>query len=120
MRKRRILTWLRELERDGGTAKVRAVLDEVLEAYPGPEHAGIAEAFALWAVGAARMWGRSEEELSKITNLTEARDMYTQIEEEMRGCGRRATGKAAGTKPRPSCARWPRSSARTRPRNCRA
>ena len=29
------------------------------------------------------MWGRSEEELSKITNLTGARDMYTQIEEEM-------------------------------------
>ena len=83
MRKRCILTWLRELERDGGTAKVRAVLDEVLEAYPGPEHAGIAEAFALWAVGAARQWGRSEEELSKITNLTEARDVYTQIEEEM-------------------------------------
>ena len=83
MRKRRILTWLRELERDGGTGKVRAVLDEVLEAYPGPEHAGIAEAFVLWAVGAARTWGRSEEELSKITNLTEARDMYTQIEEEM-------------------------------------
>ena len=83
MRKRRILTWLRELERDGGTGKVRAVLDEVLEAYPGPEHAGIAEAFALWAVGGARTWGRSEEELSKITNLTEARDMYTQIEEEM-------------------------------------
>ena len=83
LRKRRILTWLRELERDGGTGKVRAVLDEVLEAYPGPEHAGIAEAFALWAVGAARKWGRSEEELSKITSLTEARDMYTQIEEEM-------------------------------------
>ena len=83
LRKRRILTWLRELERDGGTGKVRAVLDEVLEAYPGPEHAGVAEAFALWAVGAARTWGRSEEELSKITNLTEARDMYTQIEEEM-------------------------------------
>ena len=61
MRKRRILTWLRELERDGGTGKVRAVLDEVLEACPGPEHAGIAEAFALWAMGAARKWGRSEE-----------------------------------------------------------
>ena len=83
LRKRRILTWLRELERDGGTAKVQAVLDEVLEAYPGPEHAGIAEAFALWAIGAARMWGRSEEELSKITSLTEARNVYTQIEEEM-------------------------------------
>ena len=83
LRKRRILTWLRELERDGGTAKVRAVLDEVLEVYPGPEHAGVAEAFALWALGAARQWGRSEEELSKITDLTEARDMYTQIEEEM-------------------------------------
>ena len=83
MRKRRILTWLRELERDGGTGKVRAVLDEVLEAYPGPEHAGIVQAFALWAIGAARKWGRSEEELSEITNLTEARQMYTQIEEEM-------------------------------------
>ena len=82
LRKRRILTWLRELERDGGTEKVRAVLDEVLEAYPGPEHAGIAQAFVLWAVGAARSWGCSEEELSKITNLAEARDMYTQIEEE--------------------------------------
>ena len=69
--------------RDGGTAKVRAVLDEVLAAYPGPEHAGNAEAFALWALGAARQWGRSEEELSEITNLTEARQMYTQIEEEM-------------------------------------
>ena len=92
LRKRRILTWLRELERDGGTEKVRAVLDEVLEAYPGPEHAGIAQAFVLWAVGAARSWGRSEEELSKITNLTEARDMYTQIEEEkarLRDEGRR-------------------------------
>ena len=54
MRKRRILTWLRKLERDGGTAKVRTVLDEVLEAYPDPEHAGVPEAFALWAVGAAR------------------------------------------------------------------
>ena len=83
LRKRRILTWLRELERDGGTAKVRAVLDEVLEAYPGPEHVEIAEAFALWALGAARQWGRSEDELSKITDLTEARAMYTQIEEEM-------------------------------------
>ena len=83
LRKRRILTWLRELERDGGTGKVRAVLDEVLEAYPGPEHAGVPEAFALWALGAARQWGRSEEELSKITNLTEARDVYTQIDEEM-------------------------------------
>ena len=50
---------------------------------PGPEHAGIAEAFALWAMGAARKWGRSEEELSKITSLPGARDMYTQIEEEM-------------------------------------
>ena len=83
LRKRRILTWLRELERDGGTGKVRAMLDEVLEAYPGPEHAGIVQAFALWAIGAARQWGRSEEELSEITNLTEARQMYTQIEEEM-------------------------------------
>ena len=83
MRKRRILTWLRELERDGGTGKVRAVLGEVLEAYPGPEHAGVAEAFALWVLGAARQWGRSEEELSKITSLTEAKEMYTQIEEEM-------------------------------------
>ena len=84
LRKRRILTWLRQLERDGGTVeKVRAVLDEVLETYPGPEHAGIPEAFALWALGAARRWGGTEEELSKITNLTEARDMYTLIEEEM-------------------------------------
>ena len=83
LRKRRILTWLRELERDGGTGKVRAVLGEVLEAYPGPEHPGVAEAFALWALGAARQWGRSEEELSKITSLTEAKEMYTQIEEEM-------------------------------------
>ena len=38
LRKRRILTWLRELERDGGIIeKVVAVLDEVAEAYPGPE-----------------------------------------------------------------------------------
>ena len=58
LRKRRILTWLRELEREGGTVeKVWAVLDEVLEAYPGPEHARIPEAFALWTVGAARRWG---------------------------------------------------------------
>ncbi len=59
------------------------MLDEVLEAYPGPEHAGVAQAFAPWAVGAARKWGRSEEELSKITSLPGARDMYKQIEEEM-------------------------------------
>ena len=96
LRKRRILTWLRELERDGGTGKVRAVLDEVLEAYPGPEHAGIAEAFALWAVGAARKWGRSEEELSKITSLTEARNVYTQIEEEMARL--RAEGRREGSR----------------------
>ncbi len=84
LRKRRILTWLRELEREGGTVeKVRAVLDEVLEAYPGPEHARIAEAFKLWTVGAARRWGGSKEELSKITTLSEAREMYTLIEEEM-------------------------------------
>ena len=84
MRKRRILTWLRELEREGGTVeKVRAVLGEVLEAYPGPEHARIAEAFKLWTVGAARRWGGSKEELSKITTLSEAREMYTLIEEEM-------------------------------------
>ena len=63
--------------------KVRAVLDEVLEAYPGPEHARIAEAFKLWTVGAARRWGGSKEELSKITTLSEAREMYTLIEEEM-------------------------------------
>ena len=79
-----ILTWLRELEREGGTVeKVRAVLGEVLEAYPGPEHARIAEAFKLWTVGAARRWGGSKEELSKITTLSEAREMYTLIEEEM-------------------------------------
>ena len=84
LRKRRILTWLRELEREGGTVeKVRAVLEEVLEAYPGPEHARIPEAFALWTVGVARRWGGSKEELSKITTLSEAREMYTLIEEEM-------------------------------------
>ena len=40
-------------------------------------------AFELWVVGAARKWGRSEEELSQITTLMEAREMYTQIEDEM-------------------------------------
>ena len=40
-------------------------------------------AFELWVVGAARKWGRSEEELSQITTLTEAKEMYTQIEDEM-------------------------------------
>ena len=84
LRERRILTWLRELERDGGTTeKVLAVLDQVLEEYPNPEHARIPMAFELWAVGAARKWGRSDEELSQITTLLEARKMYTQIEEEM-------------------------------------
>ena len=84
LRERRILTWLRELERDGGTTeKVLAVLDQVLEEYPDPEHARIPMAFELWAVGAARKWGRSDEELSQITTLLEARKMYTQIEEEM-------------------------------------
>ena len=40
-------------------------------------------AFELWVVGAARKWGRSEEELSQITTLMEAKKMYTQIEDEM-------------------------------------
>ena len=93
--KRRILTWLRELERDGGAVdKVLAVLDEVVEAYPGPEHARIAKAFELWAVGAARLWGRSEAELSQITNVLEARKMYTQIREEIARL--RAEGRAEG------------------------
>ena len=84
LRERRILTWLRELERDGGTKEtVLAVLDQVLDAYPGPEHAGVPMAFELWVVGAARKWGRSHEELSQITTLREAKKMYTQIEDEM-------------------------------------
>ena len=95
LRKRRILTWLRELERDGGTVeKVVAVLDEVAEAYPGPEHARTVRGFELWAVGAARLWGRTEEELSQITNLQEARKMYTQIREEIARL--RAEGRAEG------------------------
>ena len=93
--KRRILTWLRELERDGGAVdKVLAVLDEVVEAYPGPEHARIVKAFELWTVGAARLWGRSEAELSQITNVLEARKMYTQIREEIARL--RAEGRAEG------------------------
>ena len=97
LRERRILTWLRELEREGGTTeKVLAVLDQVLEAYPGPEHARIPMAFELWAVGAARKWGRSDEELSQITMLREAKKMYTQIEEEMARL--RAEGRQEGSR----------------------
>ena len=54
-----------------------------LEAYPGPEHVQIAKGFELWAVGAGRLWGRPEEELSEITTLLEARKMYSAIREEI-------------------------------------
>ena len=84
LRKRRVLTWLRELERGGGSLEhVLEVLDQVAEAYPAPEHAQIAKAFELWAVGASRLWGRSEAELSEITTLLEARKMYSAIREEI-------------------------------------
>ena len=84
LRKRRALTWLRELERGGGKiGHVLEVLDQVAEAYPAPEHVQIAKAFELWAVGASRLWGRSEAELSEITTLLEARKMYSAIREEI-------------------------------------
>ena len=69
---------------------VSRVAREVLEAYPGPEHATLREAFREWVLGAAESWGIEAEVLEQVKSLKEAEMIYAGVEElgEGRGEGR--------------------------------
>ncbi len=52
-----VVSWIARMERDSLAENVSRVVQEVLEKYPGPEHATLREAFREWVLGAAESWG---------------------------------------------------------------
>ena len=95
-----MVSWIASLERDSSAANVSRVVGRVLEAYPGPEHARLREAFREWVLGAAESWGIEAEVLERVKSLKEAGMIYAGVEElkeraRNEGIGRgRAEGRA--------------------------
>ena len=66
---------------DPSPDNVLRVVRNVREAYPGPEHARLRQAFREWILGAAESWGIGEEDLAKVKSMEEAGMIYHAIEE---------------------------------------
>lgn len=95
-----VVSWIASLEQDSSARNVSSVVGKVLEAYPGPEHARLREAFREWVLGAAESWGIEAEVLERVKSLKEAGMIYAGVEElkeraRNEGIGRgRAEGRA--------------------------
>jgi hypothetical protein len=90
------------MELDSSAGNVSRVVRDVLDAYPGPEHRRLREAFREWILGAARSWGIDEKVLTQVESLKEAGMVYAGVEElkeraHREGLGQgRAEGRAEG------------------------
>ena len=91
-----VVSWIASLELDSSSENVSRVVGEVLEEYPGAEHARLREAFREWVLGAAESWGIGEETLEHVKSLKEAEMIYAGVEElKERAVGQgRAEGRA--------------------------
>ncbi len=69
------------MEWDPSAGNVSRVVREVLDAYPGPEHKRLREAFREWVLGAAQSWGIGDEVLKQVESLKEAGMIYAGVEE---------------------------------------
>ena len=78
---RNVVSWIARMELDSSPGNVLRVVREVLDAYPGPEHRRVREAFREWILGAARSWGIGEEVLTQVETLKEAGMIYAGVEE---------------------------------------
>ena len=76
-----VVSWIARMELDSSAENVSRVAREVLEAYPGPEHATLREAFREWVLGAAESWGIEAEVLEQVKSLKEAEMIYAGVEE---------------------------------------
>ena len=76
-----VVSWVASLELDPSPDNVSRVVQQVLERYPGVEHARLREAFREWVLGAAESWGIGEEVLEEVKSLKEAEMIYAGIEE---------------------------------------
>ena len=78
---RNVVAWIASMELDSSAGNVSRVVRDVLDAYPGPEHRRLREAFREWILGAARSWGIGEEVLTQVETLKEAGMAYAGVEE---------------------------------------
>ena len=76
-----VVSWIARMELDSSAENVSRVAREVLEEYPGPEHATLREAFREWVLGAAESWGIEAEVLEQVKSLKEAEMIYAGVEE---------------------------------------
>ena len=76
-----VVSWIARMELDSSSENVSRVAREVLEEYPGPEHATLREAFREWVLGAAESWGIEAEVLKQVKSLKEAEMIYAGVEE---------------------------------------
>ena len=84
------MSWIASMELDSSGANISRVVQEVLDEYPGPEHARLREAFREWILGAAESWGIEEEVLERVRSLKEAGMVYAGVEELNSSCWRRS------------------------------
>ena len=97
-----VVSWIASLELDSSAGDVSRVVRQVLDAYPGSEHARLREAFREWVLGAAESWGIEAEVLERVKSLKEAGMIYAGVEElkeraRNEGLGRgRVEGRAEG------------------------
>ena len=93
-----VVSWIASLELDSSSENASRVVGEVLEEYPGAEHARLREAFREWVLGAAESWGIGEETLEQVKSLKEAEMIYAGVEElKERAAGQgRAEGRRQG------------------------
>ena len=93
-----VVSWIASLDLDSSSENVSRVVGEVLEEYPGAEHARLREAFREWVLGAAESWGIGEKTLQRVESLKEAEMIYAGVEElKERAVGQgRAEGRRQG------------------------
>ena len=76
-----VVSWIASLELDPSPDNVSRVVGQVLERYPGAEHARLRDAFREWVLGAAASWGIGDEVLEEVHSLKEAEMIYAGVEE---------------------------------------
>ncbi len=77
-----VVLCIASMESDPSPVNVSRVVEEVLDSYPGPDHARLREAFREWVLGAAESWGIGEEVLEQVKSLKEAGMIYAGVEEQ--------------------------------------
>lgn len=76
-----VVSCIASMEADSSAGNVSRVVQAVLDAYPGPEHKRLREAFRDWVLGAARSWGIGREVVKQVESLKEAGMIYAGVEE---------------------------------------